>query len=67
MNNGNKHTQDDTETKKKRKKPNVFSRLFLWWMCPVIITGNKRDVMEEDLIIPSESFNSDRQGEYFER
>lgn len=55
------------ETDKKRSKPNVFSRLFLWWVCPVLITGNKRDVEEEDLIVPSKKYDSDKLGDYLER
>ncbi|KAH9634039.1 hypothetical protein HF086_001241 [Spodoptera exigua] len=50
-----------------RKKPNILSRIFVWWIFPVLITGNKRDVEEDDLIVPSKKFNSERQGEYFER
>lgn len=57
----------DKEKIKKRSKPNIFSRIFLWWICPVLITGNRRDVEEDDLIIPSKNFDSDTQGDYFER
>ncbi|KAF9419224.1 hypothetical protein HW555_004151 [Spodoptera exigua] len=53
--------------KRVRKKPNILSRIFVWWIFPVLITGNKRDVEEDDLIVPSKKFNSERQGEYFER
>nr|ADH16741.1 truncated ABC transporter family C protein ABCC2 [Heliothis virescens] len=49
------------------KKPNILSRIFLWWMCPVLITGNRRNVEESDLIPPSNLYNSERQGEYLER
>lgn len=56
-----------THTAKKSHKPNIFSRLFFCWMCPVFITGNKRDVEEDDLIVPSKSFNSDRLGAHLER
>ncbi|CAH0600505.1 unnamed protein product [Chrysodeixis includens] len=55
------------ETPKKRHKPNIFSTIFIWWMCPVLINGNKRDVEEEDLITPSKAYDSERQGDYFER
>lgn len=66
MSNDNQQTENDSETKK-RKKPNILSQFFIWWMCPVFIKGNKRDVQEEDLIITSKSFESDTQGDYFER
>ena len=52
---------------RKSHKPNILSRIFIWWICPVLINGNKRDVEEEDLIIPSKRYNSEKQGEYFER
>lgn len=71
MENGNKSqnsfggaTADNT---KKRSNPNIFSRFFMWWICPVLITGNKRDVEEEDLIVPKKQYDSDRLGEYLER
>lgn len=54
------------DTAKKTSNPNIFSRFFMWWVCPVLITGNKRDVEEEDLIVPSKKYNSDRLGEYLE-
>ncbi|KAJ0181179.1 hypothetical protein K1T71_003264 [Dendrolimus kikuchii] len=52
---------------KKRSNPNVFSRLFLWWVCPVLIKGNQRDVEEKDLIIPNKSYDSEKLGAYLER
>ncbi|CAB3237240.1 unnamed protein product [Arctia plantaginis] len=52
---------------KKRYSPNIFSRLFFWWMCPVLVTGNRRDVEEKDLIVPNKHYDSERQGDYFER
>lgn len=52
---------------RKRKKPNILSRIFIWWICPVLINGNRREVEEEDLIIPSKVYDSEKQGEYFER
>ncbi|KAJ8734039.1 hypothetical protein PYW07_014590 [Mythimna separata] len=57
----------DEGNRRKRKKPNILSRIFIWWICPVLINGNRRDVEEDDLIIPSKRYNSEKQGEYFER
>lgn len=65
LNNGQKAT--DEGNRRKRKKPNILSRIFIWWICPVLINGNRRDVEEEDLIVPSKRYNSEKQGEYFER
>ncbi|XP_026726077.1 multidrug resistance-associated protein 4-like [Trichoplusia ni] len=68
-----KNTQNGTtirsapETPKKRHKPNIFSKIFLWWICPVLVTGNKRDVEEEDLITPTKAYDSEKQGDYFEK
>ncbi|XP_026726078.1 multidrug resistance-associated protein 4-like [Trichoplusia ni] len=67
-----KNTQNGTDelpasqTTRKRNKPNFISTLFIWWMCPVFINGNKRDVEEEDLIVPSKRYDSQRQGDYLE-
>ncbi|KAJ0181178.1 hypothetical protein K1T71_003263 [Dendrolimus kikuchii] len=58
---------NDNERKNKRNKPNLFSKLFIWWVCPVLIKGNKRDVEEEDLIVPTKKYDSDRLGAYLER
>lgn len=55
------------EKSKKRSNPNILSRLFFWWMCPVLVTGNRRDVEEKDLIVPNKHYDSERQGDYFER
>ncbi|XP_063890832.1 uncharacterized LOC110383917 [Helicoverpa armigera] len=65
----NKNNVQNAEgpARKTYKKPNILSRIFLWWMCPVLITGNKRNVEESDLIPPSNLYNSERQGEYLER
>lgn len=52
---------------KKRIKPNILSKFFLWWVCPVILTGNKRDVEEEDLVVPGKVYGSKRQGDQLER
>ncbi|KAL0850177.1 hypothetical protein ABMA28_012050 [Loxostege sticticalis] len=52
---------------KQREKPNIFSKFFFWWVCPVIYTGNKRDVEESDLVVPSKVYNSKKQGEKLER
>lgn len=54
-------------TQKKRNNPNIFSRVFLWWICPVIVKGNKRDVEESDLIVPGKLYDSQRIGEDVER
>ncbi|CAH0600504.1 unnamed protein product [Chrysodeixis includens] len=68
-----KNTQNGTEilsapeNNRKRNNPNILSSLFLWWMCPVLINGNKRDVEEEDLIDPGKRYDSERQGAYLER
>lgn len=53
--------------KKKRNNPNIISRLFFCWMCPVLFNGNRRDVEEEDLVVPSKKYDSDRQGALFEK
>nr|ADH16744.1 ABC transporter family C protein ABCC2 [Heliothis subflexa] len=65
----NKNNVQNAEgaARKTYKKPNILSRIFLWWMCPVLITGNRRNVEESDLIPPSNLYNSERQGEYLER
>nr|QJQ50001.1 ABC transporter family C protein ABCC2 [Ostrinia furnacalis] len=52
---------------KERDKPNIFSKIFFWWVCPVIWNGNKRDVEESDLVVPGKVYNSKKQGEKFER
>ncbi|XP_047534615.1 uncharacterized protein LOC125069235 [Vanessa atalanta] len=52
---------------KKRNKPNIVSRLFICWICPVLFKGNKRDIEENDLIIPSKQYDSDRLGGRLER
>nr|UAX26432.1 ATP-binding cassette C subfamily [Galleria mellonella] len=54
-------------TQKKRSKPNIISRIFVWWMCPVLVKGNKRDVEEEDLIVPNKQYDSERHGDKLER
>ncbi|XP_075985131.1 ATP-binding cassette subfamily C member 4-like isoform X2 [Anticarsia gemmatalis] len=72
MDNKNKNQQNGTantqnQNTKKRNKANPLSRLFLWWMCPVLINGNRRDVEESDLIVPSKIYDSERQGDYLEK
>ncbi|RVE50388.1 hypothetical protein evm_004925 [Chilo suppressalis] len=52
---------------KERKKPNIVSRIFFWWICPVLVTGNRRDVIEDDLIVPSKIYNSKQQGDKLEK
>ncbi|XP_053600748.1 uncharacterized protein LOC128669719 [Plodia interpunctella] len=54
-------------TEKKRNRPNIFSRIFLWWVCPVLIKGNKRDVEEDDLIVPTKQYDSQKLGDDFEK
>nr|UEO57356.1 ABCC2 [Conogethes punctiferalis] len=63
-------TESKSEEKvfhKDRVKPNIFSQIFLWWVCPVLLTGNKRDVEEDDLVVPSKVYGSKRQGDKFEK
>ncbi|XP_050352389.1 uncharacterized protein LOC126774816 [Nymphalis io] len=59
--------EDKPDVGKKRNKPNILSRLFICWICPVLYRGNKRDIEEDDLIIPSKQYDSDRLGGKFER
>ncbi|XP_052753897.1 ATP-binding cassette sub-family C member 4-like [Galleria mellonella] len=54
-------------TQKKRSKPNIISRIFICWMCPVLVKGNKRDVEEKDLIVPNKQYDSERHGDKLER
>ncbi|XP_063373668.1 ATP-binding cassette sub-family C member 4-like [Cydia amplana] len=51
---------------KKRSDPNIISRFFICWVCPVLVKGNRRDVEEEDLIIPGKQYDSIRQGQILE-
>lgn len=72
MENGGSDLNDITNSKKenvpkKRNKPNIISRLFLFWICPVLIKGNRRDVEERDLIVPAKKYDSDRTGNRLER
>lgn len=72
MENGGSDLNDITNIKKenvqkKRNKPNIISRLFLCWICPVLVKGNRRDVEERDLIVPAKKFDSDRTGDRLER
>lgn len=72
MENGTKASSDNAfgsssgPSQKKRNKPNIFSTLFFCWICPVLVTGNKRDVEEDDLIVPPKSYDSDKLGDYLE-
>lgn len=70
-NGGFKTTEAPNKThnssQRKRTKPNIISKLFFCWMCPVLFNGNRRDVEEEDLVVPSKKFDSDRQGDLFEK
>ncbi|KAJ2946418.1 hypothetical protein O0L34_g12457 [Tuta absoluta] len=70
MENGTKENKsNDHGTKtKKRKHPNIFSRVFICWVCPVLMKGNKRNVEEEDLITPpSKQYDSHIAGEKLEK
>lgn len=62
-----KQNDKSEENVKKRSKPNIFSRIFICWVCPVLYHGNKRDVEESDLIVPNKQYDSDRLGEKLER
>ena len=57
----------ESNEKKKRNKPNLISRIFICWVCPVLFKGNKRDVEENDLIVPTKQYDSEKLGEKFER
>ncbi|OWR51775.1 ABC transporter family C protein ABCC2 [Danaus plexippus plexippus] len=52
---------------KKRYKPNIISRIFLCWVCPVLYNGNKRDVEEEDLVRPNKYYDSKFLGDTLEK
>lgn len=72
MENGGSDLNDIAKSKKenvpkKRSNPNIISRLFLCWICPVLIKGNRRDIEERDLIVPAKKFDSDRTGDRLER
>ncbi|KAG6461030.1 hypothetical protein O3G_MSEX012378 [Manduca sexta] len=68
MENGDKKTTDENKAKERKpNNPNILSSLFVWWMCPVFLTGNKRDLEEEDLIVPTNKYDSEQLGAYFER
>ncbi|XP_039745503.1 multidrug resistance-associated protein 4-like [Pararge aegeria] len=58
---------DDSDKNNKRSKPNVISKLFICWVFPVLFKGNRRDVEEDDLIIPNKPYDSDRLGEKLQR
>lgn len=61
-----KHVKE-SDANKKRNKPNIISRIFICWVCPVFYKGNKRDVEETDLIIPTKQYDSEKLGDKFER
>ncbi|CAF4884012.1 unnamed protein product [Pieris macdunnoughi] len=52
---------------KKRSKPNLLSRLFICWVCPIFVKGNRRDIEEDDLIVPNKYYDSDKLGSHLER
>ncbi|KAI5634883.1 ABC transporter transmembrane region domain-containing protein [Phthorimaea operculella] len=63
----NENNMESTKPKK-RKNPNIFSRIFICWICPVLINGNKRSIEEEDLITPpSKQYDSHVAGEKLEK
>lgn len=62
----NNNTKESNQ-EKKRNKPNFISRIFICWVCPVLFKGNKRDVEENDLIIPTKHYDSEKLGEKLER
>ncbi|CAK1548558.1 unnamed protein product [Leptosia nina] len=51
----------------KRSNPNVISRIFICWVCPIFFKGNRRDIEESDLIVPNKNYDSDRLGSKLER
>nr|QLH55672.1 mutant ABCC2_R1 protein [Plutella xylostella] len=69
MENGSGARKESEEKKEVKKgKPNVLSRLFMCWVCPVLVGGNRRDVEERDLIPPpSAKYKSESLGDKFER
>ncbi|XP_041973788.1 ATP-binding cassette sub-family C member 4-like [Aricia agestis] len=56
----------NAQSERQRTDSNIFARFFICWVCPVLYTGNKRDVEEEDLVVPSRRYDSDRLGEKLE-
>ncbi|KAG6439490.1 hypothetical protein O3G_MSEX000814, partial [Manduca sexta] len=67
MENGAKSATNEKKAKERKPhNPNILSSLFIWWMCPVFITGNKRDLEEDDLIVPTKKYEAEQLGEYFE-
>ncbi|XP_072936018.1 ATP-binding cassette sub-family C member 4-like [Epargyreus clarus] len=65
--NGNASDKDNKNGGVKRNKPNIFSKLFICWICPVLVKGNKRNIEEEDLIVPKKKFDAARLGDKLER
>lgn len=64
--NGIANTENEN-VPKKRSNPNFISRLFICWVCPVLVKGNRRDVEERDLIVPAKKYDSEPAGDRFER
>lgn len=62
-----KNSDNVKKKQPKEYKSNFLSRLFLCWMCPVFISGNKRDLEEEDLIKTSKKYYSDKLGDKLEK
>lgn len=65
--NGNATDRDNKNVGVKRNKPNIISKLFICWICPVLVKGNKRNIEEEDLIVPKKKFDAARLGDKLER
>ncbi|XP_049887665.1 ATP-binding cassette sub-family C member 4-like [Pectinophora gossypiella] len=62
------NTKAEGAGKKKRKQPNIVSRWFLCWVCPVLFNGNRREVEESDLVSPpSKQYDSQIAGDKLER
>ncbi|CAH0722570.1 unnamed protein product, partial [Brenthis ino] len=57
----------ESDGNKKRNKPNIISKIFICWVCPIFYKGNKRDVEETDLIVPTKQYDSEKLGDKFER
>lgn len=62
--------KEKTENKKhvsEKKVPNVFSRLFYFWMCPMFYNGTRRDLDEDDLVPARDMYISKSVGDKLER
>lgn len=43
------HSEEDARNVNPVINANIFSRLTIWWMNKIFVTGNKRPLEEEDL------------------